>query len=383
MPVLSQLSDPGRLRMDAVSGSLLEDLLLFACEGLQLTPTLHGKAVEHYEAVSKLLAEPHNFFSKYDAEIYPQGSFLIGTTTRAILQCEYDLDFVVQLAAHAPRDPMLLLDQLEKLLKGHGTYKDMVKRLKRCVRLIYAGGFHMDILPALSEQASGTRILVPDRKLVGWKPSNPRGFAAWFKRRGVFVRMDKAASIEPVPAMQSVDEKTSLQRVVQLLKRARDRFVTDLDLSPRSIVLTTLAAEGYNGATSTAGTMSQVLQSMRDRVATTSGAIEVYNPANDDELLSEQWRDNPAAYREFKRWLGWFSNEWSMVMSAQRLPELQKLLGTLFGDEVAVDAIKKHAARTDELRKAEKLKIQASGAIAGASLPAAAVIRSNTFYGDE
>jgi hypothetical protein len=50
-------------------------------------------------------------------------------------------------------------------------------------------------------------------------------------------------TIEPVPAMQSVDEKTSLQRVVQLLKRARDRFVTDLDPPPRSIVLTTLAGE--------------------------------------------------------------------------------------------------------------------------------------------
>src|SRR5690606_13209692 len=124
-----------------------------------------------------------------------------------------------------------------------------------------------------------------------------------------------------------------------------------------------------------------VLQSMRDRVSSTTDTIEVYNPANHDELLSEQWRNSPAAYSEFKRWLAWFSSQWSKVMAAQRVPELQQLLATLFGEEVAVDAIMKHVARTDELRKAGQLKVQASGAIAGASMPGAAFVRSNTFYG--
>jgi len=54
----------------------------------------------------------------------------------------------------------------------------------------------------LNRPASGrhTRDLDPQdaRKLEDWKSSNPRGFAAWFKQRSV----------------QSVDEKTSLQRVV-------------------------------------------------------------------------------------------------------------------------------------------------------------------------
>jgi hypothetical protein len=161
-------------------------------------------------------------------------------------------------------------------------------------------------------RAAAAGILVPDRALEDWKSSDPRGFATWFKQRGRAIRMDKRASVEPLPAMQSVDEKTPLQRVVQLLKRARDRFVTDLDLSPRSIVLTTLAGEGYTGFASTAGTMSEVLQHLRDLVSATAGPLKVYNPANRDELLSEQWVSNPAAYREFKRWLAWFTDEWGI-----------------------------------------------------------------------
>lgn len=379
--MLSQVSDPVHLRMDAVAGSLLEDLLRFACEGLQLTASLHGRADEHYQAVSKWLSEPESFFYDYDPEIYSQGSFLIGTTTRPILQCEYDLDFVMQLSAATPRDPMLLLQKLEERLRAHGTYRDMVQRLKRCVRLVYAGDFHMDILPAVSETDYTTRILVPDRALKDWKSSNPRGFATWFQQRGRAVRLDKAAAVEPLPAIQSVDEKTALQRVVQLIKRARDRYVSDPELSPRSVVLTTLAGEGYTGASSTAGAMSSVLQHLHDRVRSTVGPLRVFNPANDDELLSEQWVGNAEAYREFTRWLTWFSNEWSKVMTAERVPELTQLLSTLFGEDVAIDAIKKHAARMDELRKSEQLKVKASGAITTGV--GAAVIRPNTFYGDE
>lgn len=375
------VSDPVRFRLDAAAGSLLEELLRFACEGLQLTPTLHQRADGHYGAVSKWLSEPESFFCAYDPEIYSQGSFLIGTTTRPILQCEYDLDFVMQLSAATPRDPMLLLQKLEERLRANETYKDMVQRLKRCVRLDYAGDFHMDILPAVAEVDNTTRILVPDRALKDWKSSNPRGFARWFEQRGRAVRVDKAASVEPLPAIQTVDEKSALQRVVQLIKRARDRYVRDPELSPRSVVLTTLAGEGYTGAASTAGAMSSVLQHLHNRVASTFGPLRVINPANPDELLSEQWVSNAVAYREFTQWLAWFSDEWRKVMAAERMPELKQLLSTLFGEDVAIDAIKKHAAHMDDLRKSDQLKVKASGAITTAA--GAAAIRTNTFYGDD
>lgn len=224
-----------------------------------------------------------------------------------------------------------------------------------------------------------TRILVPDRELEDWKSSDPRGYAAWFKSRSLSLRMDKAAAIEPLPSIQNANAKTVLQRVVQLLKRARDRFVTNLELSPRSIVLTTLAGHGYGGQVTTAGAMSAVLQYLRN--LTTSMPPRVFNPVNGAELLSEQWEKNVSAYFEFKRWLDWFISEWSSVMEAYRMPDLQKRLAVLFGEEVANAAIKKHAQHMDDLRKAGDLKVRANGALVSAW--GAAAVRPNTFYGDE
>jgi hypothetical protein len=71
-----------------------------------------------------------------------------------------------------------------------------LERLKRCLRLNYAGAFHLDILPACpNDRLGGGAILVPDRKLECWKDSNPKGFAEWFFLRCV-VR-DALAMIRP------------------------------------------------------------------------------------------------------------------------------------------------------------------------------------------
>ncbi len=364
--------------------SIHDELLHYACVGLQLTPTLYGLAEQHYHAVAEWVGAEGSFFYAYDPDIFPQGSFRIGTTTKPIFQNEYDLDFVLQLMVDPRVHPLRLLVELENRLKSHRTYAPMVKRLNRCVRLEYANEFHLDILPAVPDGEMGTRVKVPDRKAADWKPSDPKGYASWFEQRCRQMRLDKAAQIAPLPAIQRVEEKAVLQRVVQLSKRCRDRFaafVADVDLSPRSIVLTTLAAQHHTGHLSTAAAMSETIRTLRERVAGSVAPIEVWNPANEKELLSEQWRANPDAYREFKNWLDYYARAWDALLAAKTIPEMQRQLATLFGDGVAQDAIVKHAAHVDELRKAGELKVSKAGALAtGAG--AAAIIRPNTFYGD-
>jgi hypothetical protein len=365
--------------------SIVDELLCFSCEALQLTPTLHAVAEKHYHAVADWLGDENSVFFEYDPDIYSQGSFRIGTTTRPVLQCEYDLDFVLQVDMPIDTDPVQLLDELYDRLREHDTYADMTERLKRCVRLNYANEFHMDILPAIPESPSGTRIFVPDRKLQSWKSSDPKAYARWFELRGRTMRLDKAAQVSPLPTIQTAAEKTVLQRVVQLAKRCRDlfpAFAAVADLAPRSIVLTTLAAQTYGGHDSTAVAVYEAIHAMRERIAGSAGkAFQVWNPVNDTELLSEQWVTNPNAYCEFSRWLDWFAREWDAVLVAGTIPEIQRRLIGLFGDAVATDAIKKHAAHMDDLRKLGALKVTRAGALtAGAAI---ATVRPNTFFGDD
>jgi hypothetical protein len=359
---------------------LLDELLELSCEELQLAPSLHAAAEAHYHAVADWLDAEGSPLRGLRPTIYPQGSFLIGTTTRPIRQQEYDLDFVCQMQLdHSRIGAVAVLDLVKARLLDHGTYAPMVEPLKRCVRLNYAGAFHMDILPgAPCTPPLGTRIKVPDRKIPGWKDSDPKGFAAWFHRRGAQFLLEKRADAEPIPRQQSVEEKTPLQRAVQLTKRARDLyFGVDVDSAPRSIVLTTLMGHAYRGQRSTSQAVHDLLESLRQISASASAPV-VLNPANPEEVLSEQWTAKPEVFAAFGRWLDWFAAGWSRVLAARGVQEAQCQLSGLFGDEVVKHAVVKQAQRLDGLRKAGGLGINTAGTfVAGAGLP----VRQNTFFG--
>ena len=119
----------------------------------------------------------------------------------------------------------------------------------------------MDVLPALPDvEAQPNGILLTDRELVRWQPSNPVDFADWFyaqmarEYREAREVLAKQMDVEDVPAWYV---KTTLQRTVQALKRHRDLYFADApEDRPASIIITTLAARAYPGA----GSLYEVLR---------------------------------------------------------------------------------------------------------------------------
>ena len=108
-------------------------------------------------------------------------------------------------------------------MNANETYAEMLEKLKRCLRLNYAGAFHMDILPACpNDQVGNGSIIVPDCKLECWMHSNPKGFAAWFfekcRLRDELATRDSCASTNvktsvmwsPVPTAASSADVESL-----------------------------------------------------------------------------------------------------------------------------------------------------------------------------
>jgi hypothetical protein len=362
---------------------MLDQLLDYSCRELQLSATHHQDAEQHYRAVGDWLAAKDSPLHRLSPIIYPQGSFRIGTTVLPIARNEHDLDFVCEMNIDCARTPAVsALDAVEERLAAHGTYRPMIERMKRCIRLNYAGAFHMDILPAAPAPVRyGTEVQVPDGKLEAWKPSNPKGYAEWFEGRGRLLAEDliKKSRIEAMPAIQALEEKTPLQRAVQLMKRARDRFFAkDPDAGPRSIVLTTLAGHAYAGQATPAVTLRDILTWMSEQAARFPYGLVVRNPANDQEILSEQWAGKPAAYADFRRWLQWLAAEWNKVLAAGSIPATERQLAALFGDEIVKAALRKHAADTETLRKGGGLSVARNGALGTAGISS---VRPNTFYG--
>jgi hypothetical protein len=368
----------------------MDDLLWRICEQIQLTPSCHQLAVDRYEAVCRWLEADGSGVASYRPSIYPQGSMRIGTTVRPIGRNEYDLDFVCEVLAHPSSfsSPFQLLKLMEARLREHKVYASILEVKNRCVRLNYADEFHMDILPACPDGFSNDGCLVvPDRESRWWKPSNPKGYADWFEQRcelAMQVLMAERARLvskaEPIPDQEAAEDKATLKRAVQLLKRWRDiRYEKQPDVAPISMVLTTLAALNYEGQ----GSVSRAISDILDRIVTLIGSrsprIIVLNPAHTDEDLSERW-ENPVQYAAFVTGIRELHRLWADLMAMSGIQNVTKALEKLFG-EPAMVAVAAQANRLQKLRVEKSLRVMPAGLISAAPAIGLAM-RSNTFHGN-
>jgi hypothetical protein len=368
----------------------MDDLLWRICEQIQLTPSRHQQAVDRYEAVCGWLEADGSRVAAYRPSIYPQGSMRIGTTVRPIGRNEYDLDFVCEVIAHPSSfpSPLQLLKLMEARLREHKVYASILEVKNRCVRLNYANEFHMDILPACPDGFSNDGCLVvPDRESRWWKPSNPKGYADWFEQRcelAMQFQMAESARLvskaEPIPDQEAAEDKATLKRAVQLLKRWRDiRYEKQPDVAPISMVLTTLAALSYDGQGSVSQAISDILNRIVALIDSSRPRIIVLNPAHTAEDLSERWED-PAQYAAFVtgiRELHWL---WADLMAMSGIQNVSKALEKLFGEPAKI-AVAAQANRLQLLREGKSLRVMPAGLISAAPATGLAM-RSNTFHGN-
>ena len=261
-------------------------------QALDITEAQYQQVVARYTAVSNHLAKEDSPLARFQPDILPQGSFLLGTMIRPIIESdELDVDLVCRLKGkvqdwaqknvkEAVGDQIVTNEDYKRMLDDEG---------KRCWTLIYSGAFHLDILPALvgqehynlfeksyaglqKEQVDQLAIRITDNTLSNypwdanpqnWPKSNPFGYAKWFLNRSASAEKQLrmlSESVEPLPEYSK--EKEPLVRIVQILKRHRDIMFGNDDEKPISIIITTLAAEAYNKETDILQGLLMVLHNM-------------------------------------------------------------------------------------------------------------------------
>lgn len=367
----------------------IDDLLRRICAELQLDASRYQRAERSYRSVGAWL-ESQPSIAMLTPSIHPQGSIQLGTTVKPLVGDEYDVDLVCEFAASRSvfQRPVHALDLVERTLQMSSVYRPMIRRKNRCVRLNYEGDFHLDILPACRDVLrGGTCVLVPDRKLQDWTPSNPRGYASWFdgraRRRLRRLLLDKA---EPVPNQESVEDKAPLKLCVQLFKRWRDiRHRSNPELAPISIVLTTLAAHAYRGEQSVAFSMDSILMDISELTRTSFPRVVVLNPTNEGEDLSERWNSSPVAYREFVNGINEFSSQWKGLLQTRGIDKVATALERLFGEEIAKTVVEKQGRDVQLARERGEIGMKkSSGIITGmAGSSVIPVPRNATFYGED
>lgn len=323
-------------------------------ESLDISPTMYRNAIGKYEALGKYFEDNELKF-----EMYPQGSFATGTITRPYrngADKDYDLDFIFKIkVAKGNTSPKDIKNTVGDLLKNHGTYSKLLKEWDKCWTLEFAEingvGFNTDIIPAAGDETlespynlDSMSVAITDKvahDTYKWIKSNPKGYAEWFNRLNEpFLSYNSNAeailescrdfynSVEEIPKPL---KRSSLQRVIQILKRHRDLYFNISQkerYKPISAILTTITAQIADNLTNKNLTTFELLEiivkdfliySEREVLLENlfdaryknkkvikkshTGKWEILNPVNSEDNLADQWNENPKKAEYFFQWV--------------------------------------------------------------------------------
>lgn len=196
-----------------------------------------------------------------------QGSYANGTAIEPVEGGEYDLDLVCVCV----KDEMTsnaALDELERILKSDGRFRDRVQAKKPCVRLIYAeddvGRFHVDVVP-VRMTGEGSPPLEAPRRDEGWHGTAPAEYVKWCRDQG------------PLFA-----------RTVMAMKRWRDEQQT-VRQAIKSMVLQVLVAQSMPQLSDDSSRLAATFNVLHDYLANMDRPPRIPNPVLEEENLAGRW----------------------------------------------------------------------------------------------
>lgn len=368
----------------------MQDILKLV-EKLDISPNMYKDAVDKYKNIAAYLKE-----KGIEADFYPQGSFSIGTIVRPYKDnkdASYDLDAVCQInIKKEATTPKEIKDLVENAFESDERYRLRLKKYDKCCTIEYADiggiGFSIDIVPAVDEdpqtksllmQKSAeptyiyTAIAITDKQhdQYSWATNNPKGYKSWFENinkaflehspqqsRELIYKTYKGlfASVEEIPIEL---ERSSLQRVIQILKRHRDVYFSKIangnELKPISAIITTIAAQIAKTAPISQNVFDllkyilieldiyskrQFLKEEefsnnygdRNIIKRINGEWKIENPVNSDDNLADSWNEDDNKAKYFFRWIKCVYDDFLGSISKTDI-EFLTILESAFGSE--------------------------------------------------
>lgn len=367
---------------------------------LDLTDAQLEQARDRYGSVGRWLADsPHPWLARSD--IFVQGSIALGTGKRPLVGEEFDVDLIQRLVgASSHATPEAIKALVGDRLKANAVYAAMLEEMPRCWRLNYANQFHLDITPAVPHPLEPLpALVVPDRRLRRWVPTNPTGYRELFERR-VALRLPLMAPAGGIRADVAdfplhLGPKGVLRRLVQLLKHHRDLAFQSpaiADLRPISIIITTLAARAYEfvalaGVTyeSDYDLLMAVVECMPRFIAINEhDPVRRYVIENETvrgENFADKWNANPKLAYAFFEWHRNVVHALRTIAEIEGQDQIARFTSRAFGEGVGERVLKQLKAETSGQRAAGRLSVHGTLGVLSHNAHASSPVRSNTFFG--
>jgi hypothetical protein len=200
-------------------------------------------------------------------------------------------------------------------------------------------------------------------------------------RRELIEKQVRLAEAERVPPEQVPFHtvKTTLQRVVQVLKVHRNRyFADDLDSRPPSILISTLAAHAYEGEALLDQAVLDTVRAMPGLVGYENDRWLVLNPVEPRENFADKWAEKPELATAFYEWLDRLEEDLLTARETEGIDRTVVALSESFGEPIRKAA----AAIADGYRfERERGTLRFSTATGALSLAGELPVRKHGFYG--
>ena len=369
--------------IDAHRRKELSQIVQDLAESLDVPASKYEEAKQHYAAVGDWFWADDSELAPFSREIYPQGSFALGTAVRPLREDEYDVDAVCLLDLTTQQVTQAQLKDLvgRRLKHPRSRYKKKIDPEdggRRCWTIRYANDsqFHLDVLPCIPDEhgwlvglpvareIAEHAVRITDRRTpeyaTGWPEngndptrSNPKGYAMWFKDRmrlrlneaKAAMAMEKRASVEEIEDYQV---RTPMQLAIQVLKRHRDVRYNGDDDRPISIIITTLAAKAYDNEADLYEAIREIVPGMRQHIENRGGIWWVENPANPLDNFADKWQECPRKAQLFFEWLDAVEAEYQHLLTDGGFAKVGFYLREYYGQRDGKAAMAKYARRRSE-----------------------------------
>lgn len=251
----------------------------------------------------------------------PQGSWAHRTIIKPLDGKEFDADILLQLEEQSDweEDPAEYPRQVHAALKRSSTYKSMVKKKNRCVRIAYSNDCHVDVVPYIVIDEEKEVIVNCDEN--DFEDTNPQGFTVWMKEK------DDLAN-------------GNLRKVIRLMKYLRDYKTT---FSAPSVILTVMFGRNvqtWNSTTRYSDLPTALVHLLEDLDAW----LQLYpdmptldDPSCPGTSFNHRWdQDRYANFRnQVARYAEWARDAYDEENKTESILKWQKLFGTDFKTPIA------------------------------------------------
>ena len=211
------------------------------------------------------------------------------------------------------KEPKDYINAVYDCLRQNDNYVEKSHRKTRCVYIDYAGDFHLDIVPCVTD---GEYRYICNRMENEFEITDGTGYRDWFN--------DKTRITNG-----------NLKRVTRLLKYLRDHKG---NFSIKSILLTTLIGEsvfdndeGSEDFRDIATTLKTVSNRINDFLKNNPAVPEVCNPVLPEESFTRHWDQDK--YRHFRDMFNTYNRKVNEAFDATDHNTSVKKWRELFGDK--------------------------------------------------